>query len=149
MFVLDTNVLIDAVNKLSTYHDACRRVLDDSRRQSGAWHTTWGICYEFLRVTTHRAILKQPLTALEGWSVIAGLFQSSGFSMLTPTDRHADVAKEVFGENPTLSGNLMHDAETAILMREHGIKTIYTRDMDFHHFPFLEVVDPTASKSSP
>jgi predicted nucleic acid-binding protein len=29
-------------------------------------------------------------------------------------------------------------------MREHGIAKIYTRDTDFHRFPFLEPVDPTA-----
>jgi predicted nucleic acid-binding protein len=29
-------------------------------------------------------------------------------------------------------------------MREHGIKMIYTRDTDFHRFPFLQVVDPIA-----
>jgi predicted nucleic acid-binding protein len=27
-------------------------------------------------------------------------------------------------------------------MREHGIRRVCTRDMDFHRFPFLEVVDP-------
>jgi predicted nucleic acid-binding protein len=35
------------------------------------------------------------------------------------------------------------DAHTAILMREHG-RTIYTRDTDFHRFPFLDVIDPLA-----
>jgi predicted nucleic acid-binding protein len=30
----------------------------------------------------------------------------------------------------------MHDAHTAVLMREHGIRTIFTRDSDFHRFPF-------------
>jgi predicted nucleic acid-binding protein len=34
------------------------------------------------------------------------------------------------------------DARTAILMREHGIRRICTRDTDFHRFPFLEVIDP-------
>jgi predicted nucleic acid-binding protein len=43
-----------------------------------------------------------------------------------------------------LRGNILHDAHTAALMREHGIKEIYTRDMDFHRFPFLTVLDPTA-----
>ena len=38
----------------------------------------------------------------------------------------------------------IHDAHTAILMREHGIRRIVTRDADFHRFPFLEVVDPLA-----
>ena len=36
------------------------------------------------------------------------------------------------------------DAHTAILMHEHGIRRIVTRDADFHRFPFLEVVDPLA-----
>ncbi len=33
---------------------------------------------------------------------------------------------------------------TAVLMREHGVRVIYTRDTDFHRFPFLEVRDPMA-----
>ena len=41
-----------------------------------------------------------------------------------------------------LFNNLVHDARTAILMREHGVRRICTRDADFHRFPFLEVVDP-------
>jgi len=40
-----------------------------------------------------------------------------------------------------LVGNLYHDAHTAALMREHGIRPIVTRDT-FHRFGFLEVVDP-------
>ena len=47
-------------------------------------------------------------------------------------------------EVPHLEGNLMHDAHTAALMRENGIRRIYTRDTDFHRFPFLEPVDPMA-----
>jgi predicted nucleic acid-binding protein len=27
-------------------------------------------------------------------------------------------------------------------MREHGIRRIYTRDTDFHRFPFVEPIDP-------
>jgi predicted nucleic acid-binding protein len=41
-------------------------------------------------------------------------------------------------------GNLVYDAYTAILMREHGIREIYTRDTDCHRFPFLRVAAPLA-----
>ncbi|HLE19917.1 MAG TPA: VapC toxin family PIN domain ribonuclease, partial [Vicinamibacteria bacterium] len=64
--------------------------------------------------------------------------------ILTPTDRHAAVASGIIQELPYLSGNLMHDTHTAVLMREHGIQRIYTRDTDFHRFPFLQRVDPLA-----
>jgi len=50
--------------------------------------------------------------------------------------------KKVIDELPWLAGNLIHDAHTAILMREHGILRICTRDADFHRFSFLEVVHP-------
>ena len=47
-------------------------------------------------------------------------------------------------EVPDLRGNLVHDAHTAVLMREHGVRDIFTRDTDFHRFPFLRVIDPFA-----
>lgn len=50
----------------------------------------------------------------------------------------------VFDVVPQLAGNLVHDAETAVLMREHGIRRICTRDTDFHRFPFNEPIDPLA-----
>jgi len=43
------------------------------------------------------------------------------------------------------SGDALHDTHTAVLMREHGIRQICTRDMDFHQFKFLEVIDPVRS----
>ena len=62
------------------------------------------------------------------------------------TDRHAQVLAQVIGEVPLLAGNLMHDAETAVLMREHGIRRICTRDTDFHRFTILDVVDPMVAQ---
>jgi hypothetical protein len=53
--------------------------------------------------------------------------------------------ERVILELPHLAGNLLHEAHTAILMREHGIRRICTRDMDFHQFGFLEVIDPLRS----
>ena len=46
---------------------------------------------------------------------------------------------------PHLAGNIVHDTHTAVLMREHGIKQVCTRDTDFHQFAFLEIIDPLRS----
>jgi uncharacterized protein len=81
----------------------------------------------------------------EAWDFVTALLASPGLSMLVATQRHADVAEEVFAELPHLAGNLLHDTHTAILMREHGISRICTRDTDFNQFPFLEVIDPLRS----
>jgi len=142
VFAVDTNVLVYAANVRSPAHDRCRSLLEDWRSQASAWFLTWGIVYEFLRVSTPPRVFQHPLSAANAWSFVEAIMTSPGLSMLTATERHAEIAATVIEEIPFLSGNLMHDAETAILMREHGIKTIYTRDTDFHRFPFVEPIDP-------
>ena len=70
------------------------------------------------------------------------MLKSLSFDLLTVTPRHAAVLAQTLNELPDVSGNLIHDLHTAVLMREHGISRICTRDIDFHRFPFLAVVDP-------
>ena len=111
-------------------------------RQSSAWYTTWGVLYEFLRITTHPRVLRSPWSVTKSWSFVEAMLQSTTLGILVETDRHTDVVEQVLQEVPQLGGNVVHDAHTAILMREHGIRRIYTRDTDFHRFPFVEVIDP-------
>ncbi len=142
MLVVDTNVLVYAADVRSPLHAICARWLDQQRKSSDAWFTTWPILYEFLRVTTHPRVLRQPWTAVQAWDFVAALLASSGLGILVATERHAEITEHVIRAVPHLAGNIFHDAHTAILMREHGIRRICTRDTDFHRFPFLEVVDP-------
>ncbi len=86
--------------------------------------------------------MRRPFGAAESWRFITALLASPGLSVLVPTHRHADVAAAVFAEVPHSAGNLMHDAHTAVLMREHVVRRICTRDTDFTRFPFLEILDP-------
>jgi toxin-antitoxin system PIN domain toxin len=142
VLVVDTNVLVYAADADSPFHQACRAWLHDRRQRPDAWYSTWPILYEFLRVTTHSRVMRRPWTASAAWTFVRALLASPGFAVLVQTPRHADVAAQVLAEFPHLAGNMIHDAHTAILMREHGIKQIYTRDTDFHRFTFLDVVDP-------
>jgi hypothetical protein len=95
-----------------------------------------------MRVTTHPRVLQQPWSAPQAWEFVAALLSSPGLGLLVPTPRHADVAALVISELPFLAGNLLHDAHTAVLMREHGIRQVCTRDTDFHRFSFLQIIDP-------
>jgi len=142
MLLVDTNILLDAANPSSSFHRPSNDFLERQRQRSGAWFTTWPVVFEFLRVITHTRAFPRPWRTDQAWSFVTSLLDSPGLSVLVPTPRHADVAAEVFKEAPNLAGNIFHDAHTAILMREHGIKTIVTRDLDFHRFKFLEVIDP-------
>ena len=87
--------------------------------------------------------MRQPWTFPTAWEFVLAL-RITGLSILLPTQRHADVAGQIINsaEFPHLCGNLLHDAHTAILLREHGIGRICTRDTDFNQFSFLKVIDP-------
>jgi predicted nucleic acid-binding protein len=44
----------------------------------------------------------------------------------------------------TARGNAVSDTHLATLMRENGVRTLYTRDRGFRRFDFLDVRDPFA-----
>lgn len=142
MFVVDTNILIYGADKDSPDHVRCRALIEQWRAQATPWYVTWGIVYEFLRVVTHARVLTRPLSPSDAWSFLDALFAAPLLRVLTETDRHRHVAAEVFAEVPDITGNLVFDAHTAILMRENGIRVIYTRDTHFNRFPFVDTIDP-------
>lgn len=145
MFVVDTNVLVYAADMHAKEHERCRALLESWRRGRGAWFLTWGICYEFLRVVTHPRVLRTPWESRAAVQFLGALTAAPSLSMLVPGDRHREILDDLVASIPALNGNLWHDAETAVLMHEHGIRRICTRDTDFHRFPSLEVVDPLAA----
>jgi hypothetical protein len=146
VFVVDTNVLVYAADAQAAEHARCRALVESWRRRSSAWYLTWGICYGFLRVVTHPRVFRRPWPVGEARRFLAALQESPGLGILLPTERHGRVLAEVIEEVPQLSGNLLHDAATAVLMREHGIRRICTRDTGFHRFSFLEPIDPLTAE---
>jgi toxin-antitoxin system PIN domain toxin len=145
VLLVDTNVLVYAADTGATEHGKSRALIDSCRARPSAWYLSWGIVYEFVRVVTHPRVFRRPWPISQAWLFVQALLASPSLGVLTETDRHPAVAEEVMRELPFAAGNLVHDLHTAILMKEHGVRVIYTRDADFHRFPFLEVRDPMAA----
>ena len=144
MLVADTNILVYAADEHCPEHSHCRTLVEQWRTAALPWYLTWNIVYEFVRVVTHPRVFRNPWSADQAWLFVRALLSSPSLGMLAHTSRHAAVAAQTLTEIPQVRGNLVHDLHTAVLMREHGIRRIYTRDTDFHRFPFLEVIDPLA-----
>jgi uncharacterized protein len=142
VFVVDTNVLVYAAHHSSAEYETCASLLARWREDSLPWYSTWSIFYEFLRVVTHRKVLARPWSLDEAWAFLEGLVETPSFSLLVPGPRHAALARKTFTEHPDLGGNILHDVHTAVLMREHGVRRIVTRDRGFDRFPFVERMDP-------
>ena len=140
--VFDTDVLVYSSDEDSEFHDLCLQRLEEARRDSFPNFLSWSICYEFVRVVTHRRALRAAWSPDDSWRFIETLLASPSFELLQPTERHAAVLGQTLSELPDVRGDLVRNLQTAVLMREHGVGQICTRDTGFHRFPFLTVVDP-------
>lgn len=140
--VIDTNLLLYAANRDCPEHAAARAFLDSVRTDGGVWFLTEGIGYEFLRVATHVRVFSHPLTAAEALQFWHVLLAWPNIALLSAGPRHWQVLREIVAGQHAPAGNLFFDLRTAALMREHGIRAIYTADADFHRFKDLHLVNP-------
>jgi len=147
VFVVDTNVLVYAADRDAPGHERCRELLLTWRARPEPWYLTWSVIYEFLRVTTHPRVFRAPWSPADSWGFVEAVLSAPCLALLTESERHASVLAGLVESVTELTGNLVHDAHTAALMLEHGVRTIYTRDTDFHRFPGLEVRDPLRDDS--
>ena len=143
--VIDTNLLLYGVNSDAPEHAASVDFLKAAGRSTNRWYLTEGILYEFLRVSTHPRVFPRPLSWQEALEYLQVFSRSPNFSILGAGDRHWNQLEELLKEQTHPAGNLFFDLRTAALMREHGIRSIYTTDSDFLQFPGIEVVNPLAS----
>ncbi len=146
MFVVDTNVFVYAAIRQCPEHEQALAALERWRSGSELWFATWSIVYELLRVVTHPRIFPTPLTLEQGWRFVESLVASPSFGLLTETERHLEIVRDLSEEYPRLLGNRVHDLHIAALMAEHGVAEIRTADTDFYQFRFLRVANPLTSR---
>lgn len=142
MFAVDTNILLYAAIRQFPEHPKAFQLVEKWRKDEAAWFVTWNVVYEFLRVSTHAAVLQKPLTLKSANEFIDALLDAGNLTILGETREHSRVLKELSLRYPRVAANLIHDFHTAVLLYEYGIRTLYSADTDFLQFDFLDVQDP-------
>ena len=142
-FSLDVNILLYATDTSSPFHQPASAFLDRCIQGSELFYLGWPTVMGFLRIATHGSVFSQPLTPAQAMSNVEALLDLPHTRFLTEGDRFWEVYRLTVGTAPA-RGNLVPDAHLAALLREHGVKTLYTHDRDFRRFDFLNVRDPLA-----
>ena len=140
--IIDTDILLYAANRDAEEHSVAAGFLAEAARSTEPWFLTEGILYEFFRVSTHPRVFSKPLDWKEAMRFLKPFLESPNFLVLTAENRHWRLLEEVLASVTHPSGNLFFDIRTAVLMREHGIREIYTTDSDFLQFPEIKVLNP-------
>jgi toxin-antitoxin system PIN domain toxin len=142
-FSCDVNVLLYASDSASPVHERARRFLKGAVAGGDLFCLGWPTVMSYLRIATHSGIFSSPLTPAEALRNVDALVALPRVRLLAEEDGFLEVFREVTGSFP-VRGNLVPDAHLAALLKQHGVRRLYTRDADFRKFQFLDVHDPFA-----
>jgi len=146
-FACDVNILLYASDSASPVHQTARRFLEEAVTGGDLFCLGWPTVMSYLRIATHPGIFSAPLTPAEALQNVEALAAMPRVRLLAEQEGFLAVYAEVTGGFP-VRGNLVPDAHLAALLRQHGVRTLYTRDAGFRKFSFLEVRDPFAPSRS-
>lgn len=140
-FAIDANILVYAADRGSAQFAAARRFVESCIIGPEIVHLAWPTVSAFLRISTLASASRAPLTQEEAEDAIGQLLALPHVRLISEQDGFWSVYREVTRE-VRVRGNMVTDAHLAALLRQNGVKTLYTRDRDFRRFDFLEVRDP-------
>lgn len=142
MRAVDTSVLAYAVNRYGPEHGRAAAALEGLANGDRPWALPWSVAHEFLALVTHRHAVARALRPADAWGFIGLLLDSPSVRTLAPTPAHARVAAEVLDLLPPAEHGLPRGFETAVLLREHGVRELLSADRGMRVYPFLDVRDP-------
>lgn len=140
MIVVDLNVLIYAINEDAADHAAVARWWQLALNGDEPIGIPWLVISGFLRVSTRRGALTQPLAISDALTVVDEWLALDQVTIVRETDDHWPVLNRLLSRVGA-GGNLVTDAHIAALTLCHGA-TLATCDRDFARFDGLRCVSP-------
>ncbi|MBA3779787.1 MAG: PIN domain-containing protein [Chloroflexi bacterium] len=139
---VDTNILVYASNTADPAHDTASALLERLATGPELVYLFWPAIMAYLRIVTHFAILPRPLTPPEATANVAQLLARPHVKSPGEETGFWELFRLTAAEQAR--GNDVPDAHLAALMRQQGVRVIYSRDRGFRRFDFIEVRDPFA-----
>jgi hypothetical protein len=139
--IIDTNVLVYALDADAPQHAAARALLETARADTTApLFVTSQILCEFYSIVTNPRRVPKPRSAAEAIAAISDLL---AFLQVLPVPAHAvDGLLDLLRRHPVTAGDVF-DLQIVATMQANGVQRIYTFNADdFTVFPELSTVTP-------
>lgn len=137
---VDANVLVYASNEAEPVHQPARELLESLAAGPEIVYLFWPAIMGYLRIVTHPSLLPRPLGPAEAIANIGALMALP--HIRTPGEGEGFWELYLDTRNDPDRGNDVPDGHLAALMRQHGVRTIYTRDRDFRRFDGIAAENP-------
>jgi toxin-antitoxin system PIN domain toxin len=143
-FSIDVNVLLYSSDESSSVHQEAVAFLCQCIEDTELMCIAWITVMSYLRMATHPGIFSRPLSPDAAMRNVEALVRLPHVRMLGEQEGFLLMYRDVMNEVP-VRGNLVPDAHLAVILKQHGVKTLWSRDRDFLKFPFLKLKDPFAT----
>jgi hypothetical protein len=141
MNAFDTNLLIYAHRLDSAFHDRARALLVEHAESRNPWAIPWPCLHEFLAITTHPRVFRDPTPPDLARRQVDALLASTSLVVLNEGPGYWDVLQAVLEESHVRGGKI-HDARIAALAMFHRVSVLFSADRDFSRFARLAVANP-------
>ncbi|HEY5610969.1 MAG TPA: TA system VapC family ribonuclease toxin [Thermoanaerobaculia bacterium] len=142
-YAIDANILLYASDSGAARHDTAVEFLRAAAARSELVCIPFPVAMSYLRIATHPRIFRNPLAPGEALQNLDSLASLAHVRFLSEAEGFLAAYRDTTGTVPT-RGNLVPDAHIATILRQHGVRRLFTADRDFRKFDFLEVRDPFA-----
>lgn len=141
--LIDTNVMVYAVDSESPYHVVSKSLLDRAVNTDAGLCVTSQIIAEFCAVITDRRRVRNPLDPTAAASVVRTLIALPGLRLLTqPVGAELHFADLI--EKHGRVGPRIFDLFLVAVMRGNGVQRIYTfNKRDFESIDGIEIATPS------
>jgi toxin-antitoxin system PIN domain toxin len=143
LIAIDTNIIVYAHRRDSEFYPKARGAIDELASGLERWAIPWPCLHEFHAVVTNFKAFMPPSTPSEALEQIGALLESPSLVLLTETERHWQVLRDMVTTTP-VRGIRIHDAKIAAICLEHDVHELWTADRDFSRFPQLKTRNPLA-----
>lgn len=140
MKILDVNLLIYAVNRADSAHEAVSNWWKQNLQSSEVLGFPWFSIVGFIRISTLPQVFPRPLSNLEAVEQIDLWLDHSQVTVIAESPDHWSVFKDCLHEIGK-GGNLIPDAHLAALAISRGA-TLVSCDNDFARFRHLRWENP-------
>ena len=137
---LDANLLVYAENEDDPVHERARELLERLIAGPDLVYLFWPTLLGYVRIVTHPRILERPIAPREALDNISDLVALPHVRSPGESEGFWHLYRATAGDQ--VRGNQVPDAHLATLMRQHGVRVIYTRDRGFRRFEGIDVRDP-------
>jgi toxin-antitoxin system PIN domain toxin len=133
VIAFDTNILVYAHRKDSSFHVRAAACVRSWAEGTAAWAIPWPCVHEFLAIVTNPRIFKTPTPLPGAVAQVEAWRQSPTLRLLAEDDGYW---------SSHVRGAKIHDARIAALVLCHGVSELFSADRDFSRMAPLVVRNP-------